>query len=120
MNAGLTIRVDIRVIKLGLRLDRLGDSLSQAQQQGCRADLDAQRQETRFTRPEHAAARAAVVAWSRRLADIGARARDGEFPKARADLKNWLKTVAAELALLEAAAPTSLYNPEVLRRAKGG
>ena len=74
----------------------------------------------RFTRPEHAAVRAALVAWSRRLADIGVRARDGKFPMARAELAAWLKTVAAELSLLEAAAPTSLYNPEMLRRAKGG
>ena len=70
----------------------------------------------RFAGSEHESARAVIAGWSRALAAIDDDAAAGRFTEAEAGLARYRAARPAGVAALEAAAPTSLYDPARLDR----
>ncbi|MCW5730553.1 MAG: hypothetical protein KIT20_07340 [Alphaproteobacteria bacterium] len=74
----------------------------------------------RFHLPAHASQRRLLEGWSMALKDLAAGARPGQFPAARAKLDELQKRIAADTPQLLGAEATSLYSPDVVRKALEG
>lgn len=74
----------------------------------------------RFTDDDHADVRARLIDWSRAIAAIGRRLESGDAPIARRALAALRADMAEGRQRLEAAVPTSLYDPANLSAAFAG